>query len=139
MFQAQRVFSPLAKEGSAVNKEKLLNRRRTNRAHRVRKKLHGCTERPRFAVSRSLKHVSAQIIDDVTGKTLVSASTYEKNVHEKVPYGGNAAAATEIGKLIAERALAAGIAQVQFDRGHSRYHGRVAALADAARAAGLKF
>ena len=121
-----------------MNKEKTLGRRRISRAFRVRKKLHGCAERPRFSVACTLKHVSVQVIDDVSGKTLVSASTYEKDVQTSVKYGGNCAAASEIGKLIAQRALAAGITQVQFDRGHSRYHGRVAALAEAAREAGLK-
>lgn len=120
-----------------MNKEKTLGRRRVRRAYRVRKRLHGTVERPRLTVDRSLKHIAVQIIDDVAGKTLVSASTREKE--GAGGYGGNKSSAAAIGKLIAERAVAAGITQVQFDRGDTRYHGRVAALADAAREAGLKF
>jgi large subunit ribosomal protein L18 len=122
-----------------VNKEKLLNRRRIRRAFRVRKKFTGSAEKPRLSVDRSLKHIAVQIIDDVAGKTLVSASTRDAETRGKTKYGGNKDAASSIGKLIAERALAAGISQVQFDRGDNRYHGRVAALAEAAREAGLKF
>jgi large subunit ribosomal protein L18 len=108
---------------------------------RIRGRVGGTAERPRLAVFRSLKHIYAQVIDDFTGKTLASAATLSKGAAKdsKTPYGGNAAAAKQIGKLIAERALEAGIKEVVFDRGGHRYHGRVKALADAAREAGLRF
>jgi large subunit ribosomal protein L18 len=105
----------------------------------VRKRVRGNTGRPRLTVFRSHKHVYAQVIDDSTGRTLAAASTVDKDLRGDVKYGGNVAAATTIGKAIAERALAAGIKQVAFDRGPSQYHGRVAALAAAAREAGLSF
>jgi len=114
---------------------KLESRRR--RHHRVRKRVSGTTTRPRLAVFRSAKHISAQVIDDVTGKTLAAASTTEKALRSSS--GGNKAAAEAVGKLIGERAKAAGVSAVVFDRGGFLYHGRVAALADAARAAGLEF
>ncbi len=95
--------------------------------------------RPRLTVFRSHKHVYAQVIDDAAGRTLASASTVDKELRAQVQYGGNKTAAQAIGKAIAERALAAGIKQVAFDRGGCQYHGRVAALADAAREAGLSF
>ena len=104
---------------------------------RIRQRLSGSAERPRLAVFRSVKHIYVQLIDDHKGKTLVSASSNEKNAAAKS--GGNIAGAKEIGKLIAERAQAEGIKKVVFDRGGYLYHGRVKALADAARAAGLKF
>jgi large subunit ribosomal protein L18 len=102
---------------------------------RIREKLSGTTERPRLNVYRSLNHVYAQVIDDQKGETLVSASTLQA----KPKTGGNVAAAKEIGKAIAEQAVAKGIKKVVFDRGGYLYHGRVKALADAARAAGLEF
>jgi large subunit ribosomal protein L18 len=102
---------------------------------RIRRKLRGSTERPRLAVYRSLNHIYAQVIDDDQGQTLVSASTTEKALG--VDKGGNVKAAQRIGQTIAERALAAGINQVVFDRGGYLYHGRVKALTDAAREAGL--
>ncbi len=105
----------------------------------MRKRVRGTTARPRLTVFRSHKHVYAQVIDDSTGRTLAAASTVDKDLKGDVKYGGNAAAATAIGKAIAERALAAGIKQVAFDRGTAQYHGRVAALANAAREAGLSF
>ncbi|MDA1313612.1 MAG: 50S ribosomal protein L18 [Acidobacteria bacterium] len=104
---------------------------------RIRKSLRGNAKRPRLAVFRSLQHIYAQVIDDDSGRTLLSAGTNEKD--NSIKNGGNIAAATETGKLVAERAKNAGIEQVVFDRGGHRYHGRVKALADAARAAGLKF
>ena len=118
---------------------KIAQQRRTGRItrhRRVRKKIHGTAERPRLAVFRSNKHVTVQIIDDDAGRTLASASTTEAG-HE----GGGAtvAAAGQIGQRIAERALAADIKQVVFDRGGYLYHGRVAAIASAAREAGLEF
>jgi large subunit ribosomal protein L18 len=86
-----------------------------------------------------LRHIAVQIIDDLAGKTLVSASTRDQDVRKQIAYGGNKDAAEAVGTLIAEKALQAGIKQVCFDRGHSKYHGRVAALADAARKTGLTF
>ena len=107
-----------------------------NAVHRrIRKKVSGSTERPRLAVYRSLNHIYAQVIDDSNGQTLASASTVEKDLRGKT--GGNIDAATRVGRAIAERALAANVSQVVFDRGGYIYHGRVKALADAMRAAGL--
>jgi len=102
---------------------------------RIRRKVRGSTERPRLAVYRSLNHIYAQVIDDERGQTLVSASTTEKDLRDGP--GGNIEAAQRIGRTIAERALAAGINQVVFDRGGYLYHGRVKALTDAAREVGL--
>ena len=90
-------------------------------------------------VVRSHKHIYCQVIDDSVGKTVVSVSTRDKDVRGNVKYGGNKDAAELIGKAIAERAIAAGVKEVRFDRGHNKYHGRIAALADAARKAGLVF
>jgi large subunit ribosomal protein L18 len=102
---------------------------------RIRKKVSGTAERPRLAVFRSLNHIYAQVIDDVSGKTLAAASTTEKHLKGKT--GGNIEAAQTVGKAIAERAQAAGVSQVVFDRGGYVYHGRVKALLDATREAGL--
>jgi large subunit ribosomal protein L18 len=102
---------------------------------RIRRKLAGTTERPRLSVHRSLNHIYAQVIDDQTGETLASAST----LAVKAKTGGNVAAAKEIGKAIAEKAKEKGVKQVVFDRGGYLYHGRIKALADAAREAGLEF
>ena len=102
---------------------------------RIRKKVRGSAERPRLAVFRSLNHIYAQVIDDDSGKTLATASTTEKALG--VAAGGNIAAAQQVGKTIAERAQAAGISSVVFDRGGYVYHGRVKALLDATREAGL--
>ena len=110
---------------------------RLRRHARVRKHITGTAERPRLAVFRSARHISAQVIDDTTGRTLAAAATVEAQLRSTS--GGNIAAATSVGRLVAERAKAAGVSQVVFDRGGNRYHGRVAALADAARAAGLEF
>ncbi|MEM1353646.1 MAG: 50S ribosomal protein L18 [Planctomycetota bacterium] len=101
----------------------------------IRKRVFGSTEKPRLSVFRSSKHIYAQVIDDYTGKTLASAST----VQEKVARGGNVEAAKTVGTKIAEKAKAAGIETVAFDRNGFRYHGRVKALATAAREGGLKF
>lgn len=119
--------------------ERRINKQRIRRKFRVRKRLRGDTERPRLSVHRSHKHIAAQIVNDLDGVTLASASTQEKAVAKKTKYGGNKDAATAIGKLIADRATQAGITQVSFDRGPYKFHGRVAALADAAREAGLSF
>ena len=108
-----------------------------NRIHkRIRRKLSGTAERPRLAVFRSVAHIYAQVIDDTAGTTLVSASSIDKGARTK---GGNVMAAKTIGKLVAERAKEKGIKQVVFDRGGYHYHGRIKALADAAREAGLEF
>lgn len=115
------------------------NKVRQRRHLRVRKHIIGTSERPRLNVFRSASNIYAQVIDDSVGNTLVSASTLDKAVKEKVEFGGNIGAAAEVGKLVAERALAAGITAVVFDRGGYPYHGRVKALADAAREAGLNF
>ena len=104
---------------------------------RLRKKLRGTGERPRLSVFRSLNHIYAQVVDDRTGRTLTAAGSAEKNSPAKS--GGNAAGAKEIGKLIAARARQAGITRVLFDRGGYQYHGRVRALAEAAREGGLEF
>jgi large subunit ribosomal protein L18 len=103
---------------------------------RIRKKLRGTTERPRLAIFRSVAHIYAQVIDDSKGVTLAAASSTEKGI---VPTGGNVSAAVEIGRKVAERAKEQGIAKVVFDRGGYLYHGRVKALAEAAREAGLEF
>ena len=108
-----------------------------NRIHRrIRRKVSGTPERPRLAVFRSVKHIYAQVIDDAAGRTIASASSNEKNA---TATGGNLAGAKEIGRLVAERAKEKGIRSVVFDRGGYLYHGRVKALADAAREAGLEF
>jgi len=106
---------------------------------RVRMKVEGTPERPRLCVYRSLGHIYVQVIDDRSGKTLVSASSLDKETKKSLKGGGNIASAKVIGKIIAERSKAAGIAKVVFDRGGYKYHGRVKALADAAREAGLQF
>ena len=112
------------------------NIQRKKRHARVRGKISGTPERPRLCVYRSNANIQAQIIDDVTGVTLASASSYEKDFGTA---GGNKEAAAQVGKLIAERAIAKGISEVVFDRGGYLYHGRVLELANGARAAGLKF
>jgi len=102
---------------------------------RIRKSLSGTAEKPRLSVHRSLKHISAQIIDDTTGRTLAAASSNEKDLGGK----GNVEGAKQVGAKLAERAKAAGVSTVVFDRGGFKYHGRVASLATAAREAGLEF
>ena len=109
---------------------------RARRHRRVRKKVTGTAERPRLAVFRSNKHISAQVIDDSTGRTLASASSLEADLRSS---GGNVDGAKKVGELLAARAQEAGVSKVVFDRGGFRYHGRVASLADAARTAGLEF
>jgi large subunit ribosomal protein L18 len=119
---------------------KLTRKESVQRRHRrVRKDVQGSTERPRLAVFRSLQHIYAQVIDDTEQHTLVAASSLEPELKSKLSGGGNISAAAEVGKLIAERAKAKGIELVVFDRGGNLYHGRVQALADAAREAGLNF
>ena len=111
---------------------------RIRRHRRVRKKIHGTAARPRLAVYRSNKHISVQVIDDDAGVTLAAASTIEAD-QRAAGNGGTVAAAARVGELIAERAKAAGITTVVFDRGGFAYHGRIAAIAEAARDAGLEF
>jgi len=114
-----------------------LHRQRIHR--RVRVRVAGTTQRPRLSVYRSLGHIYAQVIDDQTGRTLAAASSIDKETRKELKTGGNLEAAKLIGRKIAERARAAGIELVVFDRGGYKYHGRIAALAAAAREAGLKF
>ena len=106
---------------------------------RQRKRIEGTQERPRLAVFRSVLHIYAQVIDDKRGHTVAAASSLEKDLRGKLKTGANKEAAVEVGKLVAERAKAAGVAKVVFDRGAYLYHGRVKALADAAREGGLEF
>jgi large subunit ribosomal protein L18 len=122
-----------------VNKQKSINLQRTRRRYRARSKLGGTAQRPRLTVFRSHKNIFCQLVDDLSRKTIVAASTIEEDVKSKVKYGGNKIAAQEVGKKLAERALAAGIKSACFDRGHYKYHGRIAALADAVREAGVSF
>ncbi|TAM57782.1 50S ribosomal protein L18 [bacterium] len=115
------------------------NDRRLKRHRRLRKKVAGTTARPRLAVFRSLHHIYAQVIDDAVGRTLAAASTREKMLVEGLESLTNVSAAEKIGTAIGERAKAAGVSAVVFDAGGYKYHGRVKALADAARGAGLEF
>jgi large subunit ribosomal protein L18 len=112
---------------------------RDKRHHRLRRWVRGTTARPRLAVFRSLNHIYAQVVDDETGRTLVAADSRSKQFRAGQPRGGNVAAAKAVGELLAQRAKAGGITRVVFDRGGFKYHGRVKALADAARAGGLVF
>ena len=122
-----------------MSHERRVGRQRQRRGFRVRNRLKHDATRPRLAVFRSHQNFYAQIVDDGAGRTLVSASTLDKQVLGELRYGGNKGAAAAVGKAIAAKALEAGIKEVVFDRREYRYHGRVAALADAAREAGLKF
>ena len=115
------------------------NDKRVKRHARVRKNLFGTPERPRLCVYRSNKNISAQVIDDVNGVTLVSASSLDKELKGEIGYGGNKEAAKKVGEALAKRALAKGIGEACFDRGGFLYHGRVAELAEGAREGGLKF
>ena len=117
-------------------KKQLLRQRRHER---VRRKVSGTQERPRLAVYRSEHHIYAQIIDDSKGHTLAAASTLDAGLRAELKYGGNVDAAKAVGSLVAQRALEQGVKQVVVDRGGFAYHGRVAALADAARESGLEF
>lgn len=120
-------------------KTKIRKDEAAKRHKRIRVTLSGTSERPRLAIHRTTKHIYAQIIDDTKGITLASAGSVEKEFKVKMPHGGNIEASKIIGKLVAERAKKAGVSKVVFDRGGFLYHGRVAALADAAREAGLEF
>jgi large subunit ribosomal protein L18 len=118
---------------------RVILRQRLRRRHRVRRSIRGTADRPRLCVFRTHKHIYAQVIDDAAGRTLASASSRDKQIRDGLGFGGNKQAAEAIGRAVAERARAAGVTKVCFDRGEFRYHGRVAALADAARASGLEF
>lgn len=122
-----------------MKKSKVKNIRQWRRRNHNRKKVRSVPGRPRLSIFRSNKHLSCQIIDDFEGKTLASASTKDKSLAGEIKYGGNCDAAKIVGKAIAERAKSAGVTKVAFDRGHFKYHGRVASLADAAREEGLEF
>ncbi|WP_337174456.1 50S ribosomal protein L18 [Paludisphaera sp.] len=122
-----------------ANHHLLVQTRRLRRQRRIRKRLNGTPERPRLAVFRSSKHIYAQIVDDLAGKTLAQASTVDPEVKAEVKYGGNKAAAAIVGRFVADRAKKAGVEKVCFDRRGYKYHGRVEALASAAREGGLQF
>lgn len=122
-----------------MQKKMIRNEARRKRHRVVRNKIHGTADRPRLNVYRSLNHIYAQIIDDDSGTTLLTASTLDKEVKDKADKGYNVNAATAVGQLIAGRALEKGIRDIVFDRGGYKYHGRIKALADAAREAGLNF
>ncbi|NLT47795.1 MAG: 50S ribosomal protein L18 [Clostridiales bacterium] len=115
------------------------NDKRVQRHARVRRDVFGTPEKPRLCVYRSLSNIFAQVIDDVSGNTLVSASSLDKEIKEQFAYGGNKEAAKAVGEAVGKRALEKGIETVCFDRGGFLYHGRVKELADGARSAGLKF
>ncbi|MDE0865660.1 MAG: 50S ribosomal protein L18 [Rubripirellula sp.] len=121
-----------------MDKNKKLQKKRLRRRQHVRNKLRGTSEQPRMCINRTLKHFSCQVVDDLSGKTLVSASTHDKALSSGGT-GGNCNAAEVVGKAIAEKASAAGIKRVRLDRGHNKYHGRVKAFAEAAREGGLEF
>ncbi|WP_027415401.1 50S ribosomal protein L18 [Aneurinibacillus terranovensis] len=115
------------------------NKARKKRHLRVRKKISGTAQAPRLNVYRSSKHIYAQLIDDVAGVTLASASTVDPELKDQITHGGNQEAAAKVGALIAKRGLEKGVSEVVFDRGGYLYHGRIKTLADAAREAGLQF
>jgi large subunit ribosomal protein L18 len=119
-----------------LSSKDLFKRRQMRARAQIRRKANG---RPRLSVFRSSKHIYAQVIDDAGGRTLVAASSLDKDLKARMKTGADKAAAVEVGKLVAERAKAAGLEEVVFDRGGYIFHGRVKALADAAREAGLKF
>ncbi|MBY0586186.1 50S ribosomal protein L18 [bacterium] len=122
-----------------MSQQKIINKQRERRSYRVRNGVRGTAERPRLSVYRSNRHIAAQVIDDEQGKTLAAVSTQQKDVAEGLESTCNVEAAIKIGQILAERAKAAGVDKVAFDRGYYRYHGKVAALAKAAREAGLNF
>ena len=122
-----------------MDQQKTKHRRQLRRRNHVRSHIVGTAERPRLTVFRSSKHIYAQLIDDMAGRTLAAVATTNAEVRGALKHGANVAAAKAAGKAIAERGKAAGISAVAFDRGGRMYHGRVKALADAAREAGLKF
>lgn len=122
-----------------MDRQKAKRKRQLRRRRHVRRSITGTAERPRLTVFRSSKHIYAQLIDDLQGVTLAAANSRLKDVRASIPYGGNIKAAQVVGKKLAEIAKEKGITKAAFDRGHYRYHGRVKALADAAREGGLQF
>lgn len=122
-----------------MNAQKLKQVQRRRRRRHVRRKIVGTVERPRLTVFRSSKHIYAQLIDDLSGRTLAAASSLAPDFRKDTAYGGNIKAAQAVGKCLAEVAKERGITKAAFDRGHYRYHGRIKALADAAREGGLQF
>jgi large subunit ribosomal protein L18 len=122
-----------------MDAQKTKHLRQLRRRRHVRRGIVGNAERPRLTVFRSSKHIYAQLIDDLSGVTLAAASSRAKDTRAALPYGGNIKAAQVVGEKIAQAAKAKGIEKAAFDRGHYRYHGRVKALADAARKGGLQF
>ena len=122
-----------------MDPRRAIDKRRQRRKFRVRKSLTGTAERPRLSITRSHRNIAAQLIDDQAGRTLASASTLDKQLSSGISYGGNKDAAAAIGKAIAERAAEVGVKEVCFDRGPYKYHGRLEALAAAAREGGLEF
>lgn len=122
-----------------MDKNKKIGGQRLRRSYRVRNKLRGTAESPRLCIHRTLKHFGCQMVDDTTGKTLLSVSSRDKAVREAIADGGNCEGAAAIGKLLGEKAVQSGITRARLDRGHTKYHGRVKAFADAAREAGLQF
>jgi large subunit ribosomal protein L18 len=122
-----------------MDHQKAKRKQQLRRRQHVRRGIVGTSERPRLSVFRSSKHIYAQLIDDIKGETLAAASTRTEAVKNGTPYGGNVKAAAAVGKQLAEFAKSKGIQKAAFDRGHYRYHGRIKALADAAREGGLQF
>jgi len=122
-----------------MDHQKAKHKRQLRRRRHVRRNITGTAERPRLTVFRSSKHIYAQLVDDINGVTLAAAASNTADAGKKMPYGRNVKAAVVVGKKLAEAARSKGIAKAAFDRGHYRYHGRVKALADAAREGGLQF
>ena len=138
-YTRRKARAQLSKKGGKKMANLSRNDRRLKRHARVRKNVFGTPEKPRMCVFRSNANISVQIIDDVNGVTLVSASSVDKDLKAEIGYGGNKAAAAKVGKAVAEKAASKGIKEVCFDRGGYLFHGRVKELADAAREAGLEF
>ncbi|MBI3408256.1 MAG: 50S ribosomal protein L18 [Planctomycetes bacterium] len=122
-----------------MDRQKAKHRRQVRRRQHVRSSITGTAQRPRLTVFRSSKHIYAQLVDDLNGVTIASASSRAETLQKELPYGGNIKAAKVVGKKLAEVAKGKGISAAAFDRGHYRYHGRIKALADAAREGGLQF
>ena len=127
------------KREEVMERSEVKRQRRARRKIRVRKRVFGLPEKPRLTVFRSNRNISAQLVDDLSGRTLVQAGTLNRDVRETLEESGNVAAASRVGELLAQRAVVQGIRQVAFDRNGYRFHGRIKALADAAREGGLKF
>ncbi len=122
-----------------MDHHKKIGRQRKRRQHRVRKRLSGTPDRPRLSIKRTHKHVYCQLIDDVSGTTLAAASTRDKDLRSEMKNGGNKDAAAVVGKAVAAKATVAGVKAICFDRGEYKYHGRIAALAEAVREGGISF